>query len=129
MLSKEDVINRAIQKSERALQDAQSDFDEESLDSALNRLYYAIFYIVAALGYKYDFVTSKHATLMGWFNKKFVHEDKIFDMELYIIYRNAFEFRNQSDYDFTFHPNEDIVEDLLKQAEKFIDRVKLELFK
>ena len=129
MLSKKDVINRAIQKSTRALKDAQNDFDDESLDSAINRLYYAIFYIVVALGYKHDFITSKHATLMGWFNKKFIHEDKVFDTELYKIYRNAFEFRNQSDYDFTFHPNEAVVKDLLRKAEEFIDIVRVELLK
>ena len=127
MLSKEDVIKRAIEKSDTALRDARSNFDDECLDTALNRIYYAIFYIVVALGYKHDFVTSKHATLMGWFNKKFIYEDKVFDPELYVIYENTFRFRSQSDYDFTFHPNEEVTEGLLEQAEEFIDKVKAEL--
>ena len=93
----------------------------------MNRVYYAIFYIVAALGYKHNFVTSKHSTLMGWFNKKFIYEDNVFEPELYIIYENIFKFRNQSDYDFTFHPNEEVVESLLSQAKEFISKVKTEL--
>jgi hypothetical protein len=39
---------------------------------AVNRIYYGMFYILSALSLKYDFSTSKHQQLIGWFNKEFI---------------------------------------------------------
>lgn len=36
---------------------------------------------------------------MGWFNKKYFYEDKIFDKKMNEIYKNAFANRQESDYD------------------------------
>jgi len=129
MPSNEILTTRAIEKSETTLDDAKSDFSEKRLESALNRIYYAIFYIVLGLAYKHDFVTSKHYALMSWFNKKFINEDKVFDTDLFVTYRNAFDSRTRSDYDLAFYPNEKAVEELLYQAEDFIQIVKNELMK
>lgn len=40
--------------------------------TALNRMYYGMFYLLLALSLKYDFKTSKHNQLIGWFNKTFI---------------------------------------------------------
>lgn len=47
------------------------------LSTALNRLYYAIFYAVAALAQKFNFITSKHSQLLGWFNREFIKTGKL----------------------------------------------------
>ncbi len=39
------------------------------LPTAVNRIYYAIFYCLLALALKYEFETSKHLQLLGWFIK------------------------------------------------------------
>jgi len=36
-----------------------------------------MFYSLMALGLKCEFETSKHAQLIGWFNKAFIHEGLI----------------------------------------------------
>lgn len=68
-----------------------------------------------ALGYKYDFVTSKHSKLMGWFNKKFIHKEHIFNEELYQICSKAFERKQKSDYDITYKVTYDTVKNLIEK--------------
>ena len=55
------------------------------LRGAVNRIYYAMFYMLLALALKYEFTTSKHGQLIGWFNKNFIKHE-------------AFDFRQQGDY-------------------------------
>lgn len=77
-----------------------------------------------ALGYFYDFQTSKHQQLLGWFNKKFIFEEKIFDETLFKIYKEAYENRQKCDYEFVWKPvKEDLLNDL-KDAENFIMQIK-----
>ncbi len=80
------LIKLSIEKALQALVSAEDNLKNKQLETALNRNYYAIFYSVLALGYKFDFVTSKHSQLMGWFNKKFIHEDGIFNDRMLKIY-------------------------------------------
>jgi uncharacterized protein (UPF0332 family) len=91
-------ITSFLNKSKEALEDARINLENVRLANALNRIYYAIFYSVVALGYLENFITSKHKQLMGWFNRKFIHEEKIFDQSLYDTYKEAFENRQESDY-------------------------------
>ncbi|OGI03286.1 MAG: hypothetical protein A2Y25_05140 [Candidatus Melainabacteria bacterium GWF2_37_15] len=116
---KDILIKNLKEKSNAALDDAKLAIDNDRLDTAHNRIYYAIFYIVAALGYKQDFVTSKHAQLLGWFIKNFIKEN-IFDIEMGEIYKKAYENRMKSDYEFTYKPDKEKVVDLFNKSKKFI---------
>jgi uncharacterized protein (UPF0332 family) len=51
--------------------------DNSKYKTAVNRIYYGMFYSLLALGLKYEFETSKHAQLIGWFNKNFVSSGQI----------------------------------------------------
>ena len=73
---KQMLIDNAIIKSHDAILSAKSNFENGFYSTCQNRLYYAIFYIVTALAYKNNFVTSKHSQLMGWFNKKYIYEKR-----------------------------------------------------
>ena len=46
--------------------------DSKKYVVAVNRIYYGLYYSVTALAIKHKFETSKHAQLIGWFNKEFV---------------------------------------------------------
>lgn len=118
------LINNAVLKAEEALWDAETAINNDRLTNAQNRIYYAIFYITCGLGYLNNFVTSKHKELMGWFNKKFIYEDKIFDEELFKTYKIAFENRRQSDYDFTYSPVKEKIQSNLKDARCFVECLK-----
>ncbi|MGA2297615.1 MAG: HEPN domain-containing protein, partial [FCB group bacterium] len=73
-MKKEDkliLINHRINKSHLTIDDAKFSLENNKTSIALNRIYYSIFYIVSALALIYDFSTSKHKQLLGWFNKNF----------------------------------------------------------
>jgi uncharacterized protein (UPF0332 family) len=57
-----------------------------------------MFYSLLALGLKYEFETSKHAQLIGWFNKTFIHAGLI-DTNYGKIINKAFNRRTKGDYD------------------------------
>ncbi len=120
---KEFFIQNNLDKSAEAMRVAKYAIDDSAFISGLNRIYYAIFYVVTALGYKYGFTTSKHSKLMGWFNKKFINEDKTFKPELYKIYEAAFANRQQSDYKSTYIVDEEFVKSLFEEAQEFIKQV------
>ena len=120
---KEIFIKNFLEKANIALSDARKNIDNNSLLNAQNRVYYTIFYSVAALGYSENFITSKHTQLMGWFNKKFIHEEKIFDKVLFKIYEKAYRNRMESDYSYTIHVDINEVMQNFKDAELFIKTI------
>jgi len=120
---KKNMIDLSFQKAKEALLSAEENLKSGRLETALNRNYYAIFYAVMALGYKNDFMTSKHSKLMGWFNKKFIHEDKVFDEEMFEIYSKAFERRQKCDYDITYKATSKIVEKLIEKSKYFVFQI------
>jgi len=72
-----------------------------------------MFYAVVALGYFYNFTSYKHRQYLGWFNKKFVYTEKIFDEKLFKLYKEAYGNRQKSDYEFMWKPvKEDVLNDL-----------------
>lgn len=113
------LVNNCLEKSRQALNDAEYGFKDERKTLVLNRLYYAIFYSVLALGYNDEFTTSKHPQLMGWFNKKYIYENKIFDKRMNEIYKTAYINRQEADYGIS-----NLVEKTLSQLQDFINDVK-----
>ena len=65
----DNAVSGFITKSKESLCDAELALSNNRLDNAQNRIYYSIFYIVTALAYTDNFITSKHSQLIGWFNK------------------------------------------------------------
>ncbi len=122
------IIKHKIFKAKETIKDAEIAIKNQRYNNAMNRIYYSIFHIVSALSVKYDFSTSKHKQLMGWFNKNFVYTNKI-DTKLYKIYSKAFSNRQESDYeDFITFLEEEVEEhfkDMLyfvSEIEKFINQ-------
>jgi len=90
--------------------------------AAVNRIYYGIFYSLLALGLKYNFETSKHLQLIGWFNKEFVSTKKI-ELEFGKILRKAYESRTSGDYDAFYEFETDDVLNLFDDMKRFIKRI------
>lgn len=65
---KKELIKHRLTKAKVSLEDSKLAIDNSRFLNAENRIYYAIFYSVSALAAKYDFSTSKHFQLLGWFN-------------------------------------------------------------
>lgn len=117
------LVKYSIEKSEKALETGFKNL-EIDLQVSQNRAYYAVFYIVLALGYLDGFKTGKHHQLMGYFNKKYIYEKKIFKPELSDIYSQLISNREKFDYNVSFKLSEESVIDNLNKAKVFIDIVK-----
>jgi len=117
------LVALRLEQAEETYETAHLLIENQKYPSALNRIYYGMFYAVMALGIKYEFETSKHAQLLGWFNKKFVNKGLI-DIKYGRMIRNAFEKRIKADYDTTPLPSEEAIESLFIDMRTFIDEVK-----
>lgn len=93
-----DLINYRLSEAKDTQADVELLISHGRLRAAINRIYYAMFYSLLALGLKYEFETSKHAQLISWFNKNFVHEGRI-DLKYGKIINKAFNRRTKGDYD------------------------------
>lgn len=120
------LLRNCLTKSLEAFNDAKFNFENNRFKVTLNRIYYSIFYSVMALGYKENFITSKHKRLMGWFNKTYIHENNIFDERLMKIYQKSFNDRQEADYTVsdTSNLSRDEIELALNDAELFNNEIK-----
>ena len=96
----------------------------DRLRAAINRIYYGMFYSLLALGLKYEFETSKHHQLIGWFNKNFIHEGH-FDENYGKILNKAFNRRTKGDYDSYVEFDKDTVVEMLAEMKDFIQAVEI----
>jgi uncharacterized protein (UPF0332 family) len=96
--------------------------EHNKLPAAVNRIYYGIFYSLLALGLKYDFKTSKHLQLIGWFNKEFISTHKI-ETEYGKILKKAFESRTSGDYDIFYEFETEDVRNLFDEMQRFVSRI------
>jgi len=92
------------------------------LPTAVNRIYYGMFYSLLALSLKYRFESSKHQMLLGWFNKHFIHTNKI-DLRFGKILKNAYKNRTKGDYDTFIEFNIDDVKLMLTEMKEFIEEI------
>ncbi len=128
-LDKEDrnnLISYRLEQAEETIQDVHLLIENERLRSAVNRIYYGMFYSLLALGLAYEFETSKHAQLIGWFNKEFIHGGLI-DLKYGKIINKAFNRRTKGDYDTYVVFEKEIVTDMFDEMNEFITSIKVYL--
>ena len=97
--------------------------NSDKLTVAVNRIYYGLFYSITALAIDNGFETSKHAQLIGWFNKEFVATKKT-NPKFGKILRNAFQNRTKGDYDAYVTFQKDEVSLMYKEMIEFINEIK-----
>ncbi len=80
------------------------------------------FYALLALGLKYQFETSKHLQLLGWFNKNFIHEGLI-DTRYGKIINKAYNRRTKGDYDSYIEFDTSTVTEMFEEMKDFIKAI------
>jgi len=95
---REACVAHRLDRMAETLADAQMLLDEGRLRSAVNRIYYAMFYAVGALALRDGFITGSHAQLRGWFNREYIKTGAA-DVLHGKAYGLAFDRRTKSDYD------------------------------
>ena len=116
------IVEYWKQKARECLEDAKLLLENKRLHSAVNRIYYALFYQVSALLLAKGFSFSKHSGVLAAFNREFVKTGKI-DKELGRFYNRMFEHRKAGDYGEFVEFEERDVKEWLEKAKEFIGAV------
>lgn len=116
---RESVLKYRLEQAHEMVEEARFLIDNNKLKTAVNRIYYGMFYILCGLALKYQFYTSKHHQLIGWFNKTFIKE-KIIDQKYGDIIRKSFSKRSDSDYGVMVKFEKIDVEKMLEDMKEFI---------
>jgi len=119
---KEEIIELAKhrkEKAEKTLSDAKKFAEDATSESTVNRIYYAMFYVVNALLITKGLSASKHSGVRALFNREFVNKGVV-EKQWGEFYTDMFDRRQKGDYsDFVNFKNDDVLM-WLEKAEKFI---------
>ena len=98
------------------------------LRSAVNRLYYACFYMVSALLFAEGHASSKHSGIRSLFNRHWIKTGRL-PVEMSSFYRDLFNHRQQGDYDDFVDFACDDVRAWYEQADAFVTGISEEIEK
>jgi len=116
------LINYRIDQAKESIKEVGILIKNNLLNVAVNRIYYGMFYILLALAIKYDFKTSKHRQLIGWFNKSFIKTKRI-EKKYGEIINDAFENRSDVDYGIFIKIKTKDVEGMYSEMKEFINEI------
>lgn len=111
-----------IQKAQRYIRSAELLIADGDNESAVSRLYYAMFYCAEAALLTKDLSYSSHKGVLSGFGEHFV-KTGIFERQMGRNLNLAFEKRQLGDYEYTFVFESDEVQQLLENAQAFTDAV------
>ena len=118
------LINYRLQQAEDSIEEAKILLQAEmSPRSVMNRLYYAMFYVVLALLQAKQMGTSKHIGAISFFDREFV-KTGIFSKELSKILHQAFELRQKGDYMEQADVKKEDLEEIFPKVIDFVEQIK-----
>lgn len=127
--SRMDLATYRLDKAKECLHAAEILIEPEEYLTVLNRAYYAIFHAVRAILATEGVDRKKHSGVISYFQQNYV-KTGIFDKEYSGIVQEAFEVRQESDYeDFFVVSREDAIvqyenaKKLVLEVEKYIESV------
>lgn len=118
------LIRYRLERAQETLQDAETLFKNGSLFSAVNRIYYAMFYGVNALLLTRSLASSKHSGVKALFNREFIKAGLI-SKESGRFYESMFNFRQKGDYGDLIEFEREQVGSWLKRAKDFTKEITL----
>ena len=95
-------------------------------NSAINRLYYALFYAVNALLVKNEIETKSHSAIRAKFSQYYVKTGK-FDKKYGKLLSELFDWRQKGDYGNIYEYDENTVEPLFNPVAEMIDIIEKEI--
>lgn len=114
-----DLIKYRTEQAMDTIETVELLIENKKYNTAVNRMYYGMFYMLLAIAAKEGFQTSKHHQLIGWFNKTFVKEG-ILPKETGKMISTVFKSRQISDYEAFVKFEKDEVLQLFRDMKKFI---------
>ncbi len=117
------LIRYRLDEAFESIEDVRLLIEHDRLRSAVNRIYYGMFYSLLALALANSFETSKHGQLIGWFNKNFIHPGLI-EPKFGKIINKAYNRRTKGDYDIFIEFDKDVIAEMFEEMQDFINKIK-----
>ncbi len=115
-------VKGLIARAKRYMKSARLLIKDGDYESAVSRVYYAMFYCVEALLLTKGLSFSSHKAVISAFGQHFV-KTGIFSKEMSKSLTKAFEKRQFSDYEYTFVITNEDAEEIIKEGKVFISSV------
>ncbi len=115
-------IKSLISRSGRYMKSARLLMKDKDYESAVSRVYYAMFYCVEALLLTRELSFSSHKGVISAFGKHFV-KTGIFSRDHSKALTKAFEKRQIGDYEFTFVITNEDAKETIKEGKEFLTAV------
>ena len=93
------------------------------LEDAVSRAYYAMFHAARAILFSKGLKAKTHRGTISLFGEKIVKEG-ILSEEFADMFRKAFDLRQKSDYELYAELNVELVKEVIKNAGKFVEKIK-----
>ena len=119
---KNEYIHYRLESSRKTMEAAKILAESGYWNSAVNRLYYAVFYSVSALLFLYDIKAGKHSTLKSQFSLHFIKTGK-FDKKYGQLLSELFDWRQKGDYDNIFDYDKESVLPLFDPVNEMLDLI------
>lgn len=116
------LINYRLEKARQTIKEADVLASSDFFNTAINRLYYSVYYAASALMLSASLEAVTHNGIKTMLGLKFVHTGKL-EREYGQIYQRLFESRQTGDYDDFIYYDKDSFEELRPLAIKFIDKI------
>lgn len=113
------LVRYRLARAREALQEARLLYDAGHLATAVNRAYYACFYVVSALLLSEGYVATKHAGVRALFDQHWVKAGRV-SKDWGRFYRRMFDRRQEGDYDDLVSFAPDGVVQWLREADGFV---------
>ncbi len=117
-----------IESAKKTFEAAKVLYESGFWNSAVNRLYYALFYAVNALLVLNNIQTKSHSSTKSQFSLNFVKTGK-FDIKYGRLLSELFDWRQKGDYENIFDYDDDSVKPLFEPVEEMISLIEDEINK
>lgn len=118
-----DLSDYRLEQAKQCIKAAKLLLDNNDYMGAANRSYYAVFHCMRSVLALEQVDFKRHSGVSSHFRNKYI-KTGIFDSKLSDIITDAFEIRNDSDYDDFFVVSKEEIEKQLENAELFYDTIK-----
>ena len=121
--SSRSFVEASLGRAEKALKSAKLLEENGELEDAASRAYYAMFHATRALLFSKGMNAKTHKGVISLFGEKIVKQG-IMSEEYADMLRKAFDLRQKSDYEIYTETSVELVKEVIKNAEQFIEKVK-----
>ncbi len=114
-------ISLYLDRARTDLEAAESNLQQGYYAVSVTRAYYAMFYAASALLASEGITRSKHSGVLAAFGERFAKPGLI-EADYAKALGHAFDARLDSDYDITFTTDRGLAQDVLDEAQRFVER-------